>query len=918
MEEVPRDVRIARDAARRRVLDVRSVQFDQLMACKTFSDLSVAESELHATMQKISNLVREVREALEESETPAEAQALQQALREDQSALDALKRESRRVLLAAHRKVQASREQSDRGALRLPSSSAPPGTKIKAAREDQTQATSQDVHTALQRTVALMSSELEKSGYSAQLLEESSENLTQISESYASFGTLLHDSIDLIRQMERAELWDWAILVMSLSFFVGCVSYILYVRVISRGLSLLGLLYRASSLAKRKGMSLAPFVHTASISTASVSTALRRSPAEAPRKVLGHRENLMADAGRNSRNDPLSSVAIKSSRARGARRGVDARRKAEAFRNAEEQALTESAEEETVDTYTQFDEDQADQLIQSIEARFSGSPSEYVLDPLLRTLTDSPKTHSARKPRRKMGTIQSSATIPSSSSQTAETTRSNTPSPTANVPESPASDNTPNLLQHGVTTADPIHHAPFVISGSQDTQPQSRSHDTKPIQHASSPAVSDSDSSNPKQDTLITSSSSQDDLHESIRQKDHSGMPSQLDIQDEMSYIDTVSLRVATEGSHTLAFSDNNDQRHEEERDSRSLDSFTSSSAINTENDAASSSKIISDEDEDSASLSTTNTDGKSAHSSTIGPAQDPEPLASNTERNLAPESIINIEDNSTPLPIINSEGNLAPSSIIDTEENLAPSPIIDTEETSTPSSIIDSEETLSPSPISDLGDQDILANADSHISSTPEVSQLQTSNVEPHHTSIHSDKVPKTTATPEPTPEPTPTTTATIQGSSVPTVSNAKTSHSGDHSQVVAALSSASASLRAAAPTLDATVVEAMWKKLNSASESLEKVLNSEPEHSSARTSPTSQTTESISNQYDSETDLPLLTKASVFGEQLLSRVVPDFAMNTLSSTSPNWTPSDEQDVTSEVTSIETSASQHRMHDEL
>ncbi|WFC97354.1 Protein transport protein sec20 [Malassezia yamatoensis] len=810
-------------------------------------------------MQKIANLVREVQEALEESETSAEVHALEQALREDQSALDALKRESRRVLLAAHRKVQASREQSDRGALRLSSPSAPPGTKVSAARQDQTQATSQDVQTALQRTVALMSSELEKSGYSAQLLEESSENLTQISESYASFGTLLHDSIDLIRQMERAELWDWAILVISLSFFVGCVSYILYVRVISRGLSLLGVLYRATSLAKRKGMSLAPFAHTASISAASVSTAFRRSPAEPPRKVLGHRESSIADAGRNLSNDPLSSVATKSSRARGARRGVDARRKAEAFRNAEEQALTEASEEETIDAHTQFGEDQAEELIQSIEARFSESSSESILDPLLRTLSDSPKTHSARKPRRKMGTVSSSPTTSSFGSQATDTKTSNTPSPTANAQDSFASD-APDPLQQDATTADPILSALSVDSESQDPHSQSMSHVTEPIQ-SGNPAA-DSNSLHLQHDTLTDASSSQPNPDGSIRPKSSSDiMPDRFNHQHELSYSDTASLPVTTKGSHTPASSDNDDQRPQDEGISLSLDGHTTSSASDIEKDALRSSIVSSDED--FASLSTTNPDQNSAHSPSDS------------------------EENSARLSNIQSEENSAPSSILDTQSG----------------SVLSSN--------NNPQHQETPASAHLHdFSTSEEVAQLQTSHVKPQDTSVDSDEMPITAITPKQTSA----TIATFESSSVPTASNTKASQSRDHFQVIVALSSASASLRAAAPTLDPTMVDAMWKKLNSASDSLEKVMDSVYERSTAPSLSTSQITESISKEQGSVTSPPLLTKASVFGEQLMSRVVPEFAMNTQSSLSENsMQQTDEQDAFSEP-----SVTDHPMHDEL
>ena len=111
---------------------------------------------------------------------------------------------------------------------------------------DRAHATSDQLTTALQRTVALMSGELEKSGYSAQLLEESSDTIAQVSQRYTSFNELLRNSISLVRQMERAELMDLGMLVGSMAFFAACVLYILYVRVLSKGLWALGLTWKAT------------------------------------------------------------------------------------------------------------------------------------------------------------------------------------------------------------------------------------------------------------------------------------------------------------------------------------------------------------------------------------------------------------------------------------------------------------------------------------------------------------------------------------------------------------------------------------------------------------------------------------------------------------------------------------------------
>lgn len=425
-EVLPRDVRVLRDQAARRVRDVRDVQFAQISQCRTPAELAETEQELHATLAKIGALVRQVADEAPDGSSPAECAAIEAAAREDRKTLDTLRVEARKCLLGAQRTVQAAAENAARDALQLGSQNAKERTK--KASGDRAEAASEEVTSALQRTVALMSTELEKSGFSAQLLEESSEGLAQISEAYQSFGSLLRNSVDLIKQMERQELWDLGVLVASLSFFVGCIAYILYVRIISKGLSVLGLAWRVTGIVKHiPGVS-----HSAAslAATASVATAMRRSPAEAPRKRV-HRDDPIADATRGMPDTPLPSPSTWT-RPRGAMRGVDARRNAEAFRDAEAQAEAEArqlreAQEEEARRQREAQEDEARRAAiaqreqAELEARFAELESDALRDLPVRTATTA-ASPLAKKPRRKMGTMD----VPQS---TAQSIKRATPAP---------------------------------------------------------------------------------------------------------------------------------------------------------------------------------------------------------------------------------------------------------------------------------------------------------------------------------------------------------------------------------------------------------------------------------------------------------------------------------------------------------
>ena len=243
--KLPAEVLRLRDAAARRLVDVKNVQLPRLCECThAAQELMALETELNDTLHTVTSLVQQISDEVDDAESAAERTALQELARAQQAQLASVRQDARRALLQAHRAMVARQESAARTSLLAPSSQ---HVGASTAPTDRASATSERVTSTLQRTVALMSSELEKSGYSAQLLEESSETISQVSTKYASFNDLLRDSISMIRQMERAELVDLGILAASIVFFAGCVMYILYARIFSRGLSAISLVWRTSS-----------------------------------------------------------------------------------------------------------------------------------------------------------------------------------------------------------------------------------------------------------------------------------------------------------------------------------------------------------------------------------------------------------------------------------------------------------------------------------------------------------------------------------------------------------------------------------------------------------------------------------------------------------------------------------------------
>ena len=86
---LPPGVQALRDASARRVQDVRHVQFPRIGECASAADLAAAEEELHASLARITSLVQQVADEVEEGETTEHRAALQAAAAHDAAALEA-------------------------------------------------------------------------------------------------------------------------------------------------------------------------------------------------------------------------------------------------------------------------------------------------------------------------------------------------------------------------------------------------------------------------------------------------------------------------------------------------------------------------------------------------------------------------------------------------------------------------------------------------------------------------------------------------------------------------------------------------------------------------------------------------------------------------------------------------------------
>ncbi|CAG8743037.1 948_t:CDS:2, partial [Gigaspora rosea] len=92
-----------------------------------------------------------------------------------------------------------------------------------------------DVTDALRRTTQLMQQEIERSAYSAKILDESSRALKSTYSEYRGFSSVLRGSKQLITKLEQIDWTDRLLILFGLFVFVLVVLYILKKRVWNTG-----------------------------------------------------------------------------------------------------------------------------------------------------------------------------------------------------------------------------------------------------------------------------------------------------------------------------------------------------------------------------------------------------------------------------------------------------------------------------------------------------------------------------------------------------------------------------------------------------------------------------------------------------------------------------------------------------------
>ncbi|TFY56731.1 hypothetical protein EVJ58_g7462 [Rhodofomes roseus] len=192
-------------------------------------------AELREDLDAFTRQVESLELSVDDQRTERDRRELWQVVDEFRADLASLKKDTRAALLASKRAIDAN-QLSNRDELLRSSAVTEKQDLSEKVVEDALMKANNDVTEALQRTIALMQGELEKSVLSTQLLDASSSSLRSTSSTHDVLDGLLVTSKHLITALEKSDWLDRLLVLAGLAFFILVVVFILKQRIVDRGL----------------------------------------------------------------------------------------------------------------------------------------------------------------------------------------------------------------------------------------------------------------------------------------------------------------------------------------------------------------------------------------------------------------------------------------------------------------------------------------------------------------------------------------------------------------------------------------------------------------------------------------------------------------------------------------------------------
>ncbi|KAJ7485375.1 Sec20-domain-containing protein [Mycena latifolia] len=223
-------------AAQRHEKDLAEFQIPRLRSCQ--GPLSLQQNLAAELREDIDTFARQI-EALDVlvddqkgSKNRRELKAIVDDFNEN---LAGLRRDARAALLESKRIID-SLSRSRREELLSSSAVSEKRDLNEKVTDDALMAASDDVTHAMQRTMALMQGELERSVLSAQMLSDSTATLRSTSSTHDTLTSVMDTSKHLITALEKSDWLDRVLIFAALLFFFLVVLFILKQRLFDRGM----------------------------------------------------------------------------------------------------------------------------------------------------------------------------------------------------------------------------------------------------------------------------------------------------------------------------------------------------------------------------------------------------------------------------------------------------------------------------------------------------------------------------------------------------------------------------------------------------------------------------------------------------------------------------------------------------------
>ncbi|KAH7886827.1 Sec20-domain-containing protein [Phlebopus sp. FC_14] len=227
------------EAIQRRQNDLSDFQIPRLRACTgSLATQQLWAAEVREDMEGLARQIEELDVLVDDQRTERPRKQLRLKVDALRETLQSLRKEARTAVLTSKRAIEAQSRSQREELLRssLMWEKKEEVVDQKTTEETAVTKTTTDLTHTLQRTVALMQQELERSVLSAQLLDSSTSTLQSASRSHDAIALVLGTSKQLVTALEKTDWMDRVLLILGLVCFGLVVLFILKQRIVDRGL----------------------------------------------------------------------------------------------------------------------------------------------------------------------------------------------------------------------------------------------------------------------------------------------------------------------------------------------------------------------------------------------------------------------------------------------------------------------------------------------------------------------------------------------------------------------------------------------------------------------------------------------------------------------------------------------------------